>query len=77
MLFKAYSCSQLQFSTPKWNGFVSFLARPFVSIDNQPELLYIKVNYIDKDGNLEVAKDQGKVTGSIGLMVCGNGLAIL
>ncbi|EEG47387.1 hypothetical protein RUMHYD_03724 [Blautia hydrogenotrophica DSM 10507] len=40
-------------------------------------MLYIKVNYIDKDGNLEVAKDQGKVTGSIGLMVCGNGLAIL
>lgn len=51
--------------------------RPFVSVNDQPELLHIKEKYIDKGGNFGVAKDQGKVVGSIGLMVCGNGLAIL
>lgn len=51
--------------------------RPFVSVNDQPELLHIKEKYIDKGGNFWVAKDQGKVVGSIGLMVCGNGLAIL
>lgn len=51
--------------------------RPFVSVNDQPELLHIKEKYIDKGGNFWVAKDQGKVVGSIGLMVCGNSLAIL
>ena len=48
-----------------------------VSIDDQPELLHIQEKYLDNGGNFWVAKEQGKVAGSIGLMMCGNGLAIL
>lgn len=51
--------------------------RPLVSIDDQPELLHIQEKYLDNGGNFWVAKEQGKVAGSIGLMMCGNGLAIL
>ena len=48
--------------------------RPLVSIDDQPELLHIQEKYLDNGGNFWVAKEQGKVAGSIGLMMCGNGL---
>lgn len=51
--------------------------RPIVSVENQPELLQIKEKYLDAGGNFWVAKKDGKVVGSIGLMLCGNGLAIL
>ncbi len=51
--------------------------RPIVSVDDQPELLHIKEKYLDNGGNFWVAKDNGKVAGSIGLMMCSNGLAIL
>lgn len=51
--------------------------RPLVSVDNQPELLCIKEKYMDGGGNFWVAKEEGKVAGSIGLMNVGNGLGIL
>lgn len=51
--------------------------RPLVSVDDQPELLCITEKYIHPGGNFWVAKDSGKVAGCIGLMVHGDGLAIL
>lgn len=51
--------------------------RPIVSVENQPELLHIKEKYLDAGGNFWVAKKDGKIVGSIGLMMCGDGLAIL
>lgn len=51
--------------------------RPLVSIEDQPELLHIKEKYLDGGGNFWVAKEHGKVAGSIGLMMCGHNLAIL
>ena len=51
--------------------------RPYVSIDNQPELLCIKEKYLDNGGNFWVAKENGKVAGSIGLMLYDDNLAIL
>ena len=51
--------------------------RPLLSVDDQPELLRIKKEYIDSGGNFWVAKDDGKLAGSIGLMNKGKGLGIL
>lgn len=51
--------------------------RPLVSIEDQPELLRIEEEYIDGGGNFWVAKENGKVAGTIGLMNKGNGLCIL
>lgn len=51
--------------------------RPLVSVENQPELLRIEEEYINTDGNFWVAKENGKVAGTIGLMNKGNGLCIL
>lgn len=51
--------------------------RPFVSVVDQPELLHIQEKYIDGGGHFWVAKENGRVAGSIGLMKCDNGIAIL
>lgn len=51
--------------------------RPLVSVEDQPELLRIKEEYIDNEGSFWVAKENGKVAGTIGLMNKGNGLCIL
>lgn len=51
--------------------------RPVVSVENQPDLLHIKEKYLDTGGNFWVAKKDGKVAGSIGLMMYDGGLAIL
>lgn len=51
--------------------------RPLVSVDDQPELLHIKEKYMDGGGNFWVAKEDGRVAGCIGLMLCGGSLAIL
>ena len=48
-----------------------------VTVDDQPELLHIKEKYIDGGGNFWVAKESGKVVGTIGLMNAGNGVVIL
>lgn len=51
--------------------------RPRVTVDVQPELLHIRETFLKGGGNFWVAVDGGKVVGSIGLMRCGNGIAIL
>lgn len=51
--------------------------RPLVSVEDQPELLHIKEEYMNNGGNFWVAKENGKVAGTIGLMNKGNGLCIL
>lgn len=51
--------------------------RPLVSVEDQPELLHIQEKYMDNGGNFWVAEEQGKVVGSVGLMMYGGGLAIL
>ena len=51
--------------------------RPSVSVDDQPELRRIPEKYMDGGGNFWVAKDNGKTAGSIGLMKCGDGTAVL
>lgn len=51
--------------------------RPLVTVANQPDLLSINKEYIDKGGNFWVAKDNGKLAGSIGLVNYGNNIAIL
>lgn len=51
--------------------------RPLVSVEVQPDLLRIKESYLDGGGNFWVAKDRGRVVGSIGLMMCKDGTAVL
>lgn len=51
--------------------------RPFVSVDDQPELLNIREKYMKNGGCFWVAEDNGKIAGSIGLMNFGNGIAVL
>ena len=51
--------------------------RPFVSVEDQPELLHIKDKYINTGGNFWVAKENSQVVGCIGLMNCGNGIAVM
>lgn len=51
--------------------------RPAVTVEDQPELLHVKEKYMDGGGNFWVAKENGKVAGTIGLMNEGNGLGIL
>lgn len=51
--------------------------RPYVTVDDQPELLHIREKYMDGGGNFWVAAENGKVAGSIGLMMCGDGIGIL
>lgn len=51
--------------------------RPPVSVDDQPDLLSITGEYIDKGGNFWIAKDGDTLIGSIGLMPCTAEIAIL
>lgn len=51
--------------------------RPYVSVEDQPELLHITEKYMGSGGNFWVAKDQGKVAGCIGLMKFEDGHAVL
>lgn len=52
-------------------------SRPFVTVDDQPELLNIQEKFLNTGGNFWVAADNSMVVGSIGLMNCGNGIAVL
>lgn len=52
-------------------------SRPFVSVEDQPELLHIKEKYINAGGNFWVAKENGRVAGCVGLMNCGDGIAVM
>lgn len=51
--------------------------RPLMGIAEQPDLLHIREEYMDRGGCFWVAKEQGKMAGSIALMNAGNGLGIL
>lgn len=48
-----------------------------LSLDKQPDLLNIKKEYIDSGGNFWVAKDNGKLAGTIGLYPLRNNIAVL
>lgn len=51
--------------------------RPMVSVDDQPDLLNIVGEYMEKGGNFWIAKDDGKVIGSIGIMPYSKEIAVL
>lgn len=51
--------------------------RPIVSVDDQPDLLNIVGEYIDKGGNFWIARDDEKLIGTIGIMPYSTDIAIL
>lgn len=51
--------------------------RPYVTVDDQPELLHIREHYLESGGNFWVAVHDSRIAGCIGLMNCGNGIAVL
>lgn len=52
-------------------------SRPPVTVDDQPDLLNISGEYIDKGGNFWIAKKEGALIGSIGIMPYGPKIAVL
>lgn len=52
-------------------------SRPYVTIEDQPELLCITEKYIQAGGNFWVAENDGKIAGCIGLMNLGKQVAVL
>lgn len=52
-------------------------SRQPVSVYDQPELLAIRETYLQGGGSFWVAKENGVLAGSIGLMNYGNGIGIL
>ncbi len=52
-------------------------SRPKVTVNDQKDLLNIYEEYIKTGGNFWVAKDNDKVVGTIGLMICPNNIALL
>lgn len=51
--------------------------RPIVTVKDQPDLLNITCEYIDKGGNFWIAKDDEKLIGSIGIMPYSADIAVL
>lgn len=51
--------------------------RPMVSVEDQPDLLNIVDEYIDKGGNFWIARDDDALIGSIGLMLYNAETAVL
>lgn len=51
--------------------------RPFVSVDDQPDLLNIVDAYINTGGNFWLAKDDKKLIGTIGIMPYNEEIAVL
>ena len=51
--------------------------RPTVTVNDQPDLLDIKENYIDAGGNFWIATDNDRLIGSVGIMPCGKEIAVL
>lgn len=51
--------------------------RPVVTVSDQPDLLNITCEYINKGGNFWIAKDDTKLIGSIGIMPYDNEIAVL
>lgn len=52
-------------------------SRPLVTAEDQPEMLDIETYFFAPGGYFWVAKDDGRVIGTIGLMNYGNGIGIL
>lgn len=51
--------------------------RPIVSVDDQPDLLNIADEYINKGGNFWIAKNDEKLIGTIGIMPYNKEIAVL
>lgn len=51
--------------------------RPFVTVDDQPDLLNITREYIDRGGNFWIAKDGERLIGSVGIMPYSSEIAVL
>ena len=51
--------------------------RPFVTVNDQPDLLNIKESYIDAGGEFWIAIDNDELIGSIGIMPCSKEIAVL
>lgn len=51
--------------------------RPIVSVDDQPDLLNIVDEYINKGGNFWIAKNDEILIGTIGIMPYSNEIAVL
>lgn len=51
--------------------------RPKISVDDQPDLLNIKTNYINSGGNFWIAKEDNKLIGTVGLLPHSKEIAIL
>jgi hypothetical protein len=51
--------------------------RPIVSVDDQPDLLNIVDEYINKGGNFWIAKNDETLIGTIGIMPYSNEIAVL
>lgn len=51
--------------------------RPLVTVDDQPDLLNIVDEYINKGGNFWIAKDNERLIGSIGIMPYSADIAVL
>ena len=51
--------------------------RPFVTVNDQPDMLDIKENYINAGGDFWIAVDNDKLIGSIGIMPYSKEIAVL
>lgn len=51
--------------------------RPLVTVDDQPDLLNIVGEYMEKGGNFWIAKEDEKLIGSIGIMPYNREIAVL
>lgn len=51
--------------------------RPFVTVNDQPDLLNIKENYINAGGDFWIAIDNDRLIGSIGIMPYSKEIAVL
>lgn len=48
-----------------------------LTLEDQPDLLRVREEYLDAGGCFWVAREAGEVVGTIGLVPCGDGVAIL
>lgn len=51
--------------------------RPPVTVNDQPDLLNIKENYINAGGNFWIATDNDRLVGSVGIIPYGKKIAVL
>ncbi len=51
--------------------------RPYIDVNNQPNLLNIPKEYFGSGGYFWIVEDKNKVVGTIGLIKCGDSIGIL